>query len=116
MPIAYLPVQPAPDWLIQMTPERMARDSFPLHDLLSRSPYYPSSSFVGDPIAYLGGNHLSFVYVDYGEERDGLLNAQPILRIRSGTRSSSGSSQNRATGLSDCAAMLRSKAAAFWIA
>jgi hypothetical protein len=75
MPIAYLPVQPAPDWLIQMTPERMARDPFPLHDLLAQSLYYPSSSFDGDPIAYLGGNNHSFVYVDYGEERDGLLKA-----------------------------------------
>jgi hypothetical protein len=75
MPIAYLPVQPAPDWLMQMTPERMARDPFPLHDLLSGSLYYPSSSFDGDPIAYLGGNNHSFVYVDYGEERDGLLKA-----------------------------------------
>jgi len=75
MPIVYLPVQPAPDWLIHMTPERMARDPFPLHDLLSQSLYYPSSSFDGDPIAYLGGNNHSFVYVDYGEERDGLLKA-----------------------------------------
>jgi hypothetical protein len=70
-----LSVQPAPDWLIQMTPERMARDPFPLHDLLSQSLYYPSSSFDGDPIAYLGGNNHSFVYADYGEERDGLLKA-----------------------------------------
>jgi hypothetical protein len=75
MPIAYLPVQPAPDWLMQMTPERMARDPFPLHDLLSGSLFYPSSSLDGDPIAYLGGNNHSFVYVDYGEERDGLLKA-----------------------------------------
>jgi len=75
MPIAYLAVQPTPDWLMQMTPERMVRSPFPLHDLLSGSLYYPSSSFDGDPIAYLGGNHHSFVYVDYGEERHGLLAA-----------------------------------------
>jgi hypothetical protein len=58
-----------------MTPERMVRNLFPLHDILSGSLYYPSSSFDGDPIAYLGGNHHSFVYVDYGEERNGLLAA-----------------------------------------
>lgn len=75
MPIPDLPLQPAPDWLIQMTQERMDRDPFPLHDLLSGSLYYPSSGFDGDPIAYLGGNHLSFVCVDYGEERKGLLAA-----------------------------------------
>lgn len=75
MTIAYLPVQSAPDWLTQMTPERMLWEPFPLRDLLTRSLYYPSSSYDGDPIAYLGGNYLSFVYVDYGEERSELLAA-----------------------------------------
>jgi len=75
MPISYLPVQPMPDWLLHMTPDRMFRDPFPLHALLSGSLYYPSSSYDGDPIAYLGGNHLSFVYVDYGAERSRLLTA-----------------------------------------
>lgn len=75
MPIPYLPVHSVPEWLVQMTPERMVEDPFPLHDLLSGSLYYPSSSFDGDPVAYLGGNQHSFVYVDYGEERRGLLAA-----------------------------------------
>ena len=75
MPIGYLPVQPEPDWLVQMTPDRMCREPFPLRDLLSGSLYYPSSGFDGDPVAYLGGNYHSFVYVDYGKERSGLLSA-----------------------------------------
>jgi hypothetical protein len=72
---SYLPGQFMPEWLAHMTPEKMLRDPFPLHDLLSGSLYYPSSSFDGDPVAYLGGNHFSFVYVDYGEERNDLLAA-----------------------------------------
>jgi hypothetical protein len=32
--------------------------------------YYPSSGFDGDPIKYLAGNFLSFIYVDYGRTRD----------------------------------------------
>jgi len=75
MPISYLPVQPALDWLVKMTPEGMFQEPLPVHDLLSGSLYYPSSSFDGDPIAYLGGNHLSFVYADYGMERRELLAA-----------------------------------------
>jgi len=75
MPNPYLPVQIMPEWLARMTPEKMLRDPLPLQDMLAGSLYYPSSSFDGDPVAYLGGNHHSFVYVDYGEERNGLLTA-----------------------------------------
>lgn len=75
MPISYLPVQPEPDWLVQMTPEQMVRSPLPLHELLSGSLYYPSSGYDGDPVAYLGGNHHSFIYVDYGKDRSGLLAA-----------------------------------------
>lgn len=75
MPISSLPLQPSPDWLVRMSPDRMRSEPFPLRELLDGSLYYPSSSFDGDPIAYLGGNHLSFVYVDYGRDRDELLDA-----------------------------------------
>ena len=73
MPIPNFPLQVAPDWLIRMSPDRMNRDPLPLHPLLAGSLYYPSSRFDGDPVAYLGGNYLSFIYVDYSVSRKYLL-------------------------------------------
>lgn len=75
MPQSFLPVNPQPDWLTSITPDRMLYHLLPLRDLLSGSLYYPSSGFDGDPIAYLCGNQHSFVYVDYGVDRDGLFAA-----------------------------------------
>lgn len=48
------------------------REPFPLHELLRGSLYYPSCGFDGDPVRFLGGNVLSFVYVDYGKTREEL--------------------------------------------
>ena len=73
MPIPNFPLQVAPDWLIRMSPDRMNRDPLPLHPLLAGSLYYPSSRFDGTPVAYLCGNYLSFIYVDYGVDRKDLL-------------------------------------------
>ena len=67
-----MPTLEEPDWLMDLTEESIANDPFPLEDLLKDSLYYPSSEFDGDPVKYLGGNILSFIYVDYGVGKDQL--------------------------------------------
>jgi hypothetical protein len=42
----------------------------PLADMLKGSLYYPAAGFDGRPVAELGGQIHSFVYVDYGVRRD----------------------------------------------
>ncbi|MEI8373785.1 MAG: hypothetical protein WCJ35_13235 [Planctomycetota bacterium] len=64
--IPELPRQPMPDWLAAATDPL---GNLPIRRLLADSVYYPSCSFDGQPIKYLGGNFHSFVYVDYGVER-----------------------------------------------
>jgi hypothetical protein len=62
-----------PSWLTNLTPEAIKHAPLPLHELLHESLFYPSCGFDGDPIKHLGGNVLSFVYVDYGLTRDDLV-------------------------------------------
>lgn len=64
-----------PSWLINLTPNAIMHAPLPLHELLCESLYYPSSGFDGDPIKHLGGNVLSFVYVDYGHTHDAFVSA-----------------------------------------
>ena len=64
-----------PSWLTNLTPETIKHDPFPLRELLRDSLYYPSCGFDSDPIKHIGGNVLSFVYVDYGHTRDVFMNA-----------------------------------------
>lgn len=64
-----------PSWLSNLTPEAIKHDPLPLHELLRESLYYPSCGFDSDPIKHLGGNVLSFVYVDYGHTHDALMSA-----------------------------------------
>ena len=42
--------------------------------LLLDSLYNPCSDFHGEPIKHLGGNAVSFVYFDYGQDLDKLEN------------------------------------------
>lgn len=65
-----LPVLAMTAWLSELSAQSMREDPFPLHQLLQDSLYYPSCGFDGDPVKYLGGNILSFIYVDYGRTRD----------------------------------------------
>ena len=44
-----LPLLAYPNWLKTLTAESMAKDDFPLNDILTDSLYYPSSAFDGDP-------------------------------------------------------------------
>jgi hypothetical protein len=64
-----------PSWLTNLTPETIKHEPFPLRELLRDSLYYPSCGFDSDPIKHIGGNVLSFVYVDYGHTRDTFMNA-----------------------------------------
>ncbi len=72
--IPELPPLELPTWLRDLSPENMARNPFPLRKLLKDSLYYPASGFDGDPVRWLAGNFLSFIYVDYGNSRAELLN------------------------------------------
>lgn len=47
--------------------------NFDIRTILDDSLYYPCAGFDGDPVKYFMGNIFSFVYVDYGVARDGLL-------------------------------------------
>jgi hypothetical protein len=64
-----------PSWLTNLTPETIRHEPFPLRELLRNSLYYPSCGFDSDPIKHIGGNVLSFVYVDYGHTRGAFMNA-----------------------------------------
>lgn len=62
-----------PDWLSCINPQS-TMGNIRLEDVLYGSLYYPASGLDGDPIAYLAGNYVSFVYVDYCVSRDALWN------------------------------------------
>lgn len=64
-----------PNWLADLTSDSIKNAPLPLFDLLRESLYYPSCGFDGDPIKHMGGNVLSFVYVDYGHTRDAFMSA-----------------------------------------
>jgi len=67
-----LPLLAYPNWLKTLTVESMAKDDFPLNDILTNFLYYPSSWFDGDPVRHLAGNIYSFIYVDYGHAKSEL--------------------------------------------
>ncbi len=68
--ISQLPEKSVPDWLAKISQSTITIDPFPLTQLLEDSLYYPSSGFDRDPVKYLSGNILSFIYVDYGRSHD----------------------------------------------
>ncbi len=70
-----LPVWPLPSWLAELNPEGSTLAELPLRAILDGSLYYPSAHFDGAPVKYLAGNFHSFVYVDYGVERNEFLKA-----------------------------------------
>ena len=67
--IEELPKACQSEWLSRVDPATIQDAEFPLADILRDSLYYPASGFDGDPVRYLAGNVLSFVYVDYGHSR-----------------------------------------------
>lgn len=70
-----LPEIAVPKWLTNLSSTTIMNELFPLHELLHDSLYYPSSGFDGDPVRHLGGNILSFIYVDYGQSHDEFMSA-----------------------------------------
>ena len=70
MPTAQPPSSDVPQWLARVSAETIKTEPFPLHDILRDSLYYPASSFDGDPVAYLAGCILSFIYVDFSHGMD----------------------------------------------
>lgn len=68
--IGQIPIRNEPEWLHDLTPETIQNKPFPLRKLLKDSLYYPASGFDGNPIRHMAGNIHSFIYVDYGYERD----------------------------------------------
>ena len=68
--IKELPLADYPEWLASLTQSSMMSDPFPLQQLLKDSLYYPSCGFDGSPVKHLGGQVYSFIYVDYGYNKD----------------------------------------------
>lgn len=67
-----LPAAEEPEWLSRIDSTTMCAAPFPLADILRGSLYYPSAGFDGDPVRYLAGNVVSFVFVDYGKSEEEL--------------------------------------------
>jgi hypothetical protein len=57
-----------PNWLSNI--EKRFFSKFPLLDIIENSLYYPACGLDGSPIKYMGGNILSFIYVDYGVTKE----------------------------------------------
>lgn len=70
--IEHLPVVDEPEWLSRVDPATIEHTVLPLDDIICDSLYYPASSFDGDPVAYLAGNILSFIYADYSHSLEEL--------------------------------------------
>lgn len=70
--IEQLPVIDEPEWLSRIDSKNITEDPFPLAEILRDSLYYPASGFDGDPVRYLAGNVVSFIFVDYGTSEDAL--------------------------------------------
>lgn len=68
--IKALPVAEYPDWLAAIDQDTVRNELFPIKKVLQDSLYYPSAGLDGRPVQYLGGHIYSFIYVDYGYERN----------------------------------------------
>lgn len=68
-----LPAMNIPDWLSSITADQVKNENFPLEKILKDSFYYPCAGFDGDPVKHFGGNFFSFIYVDYGTDKERFL-------------------------------------------
>ena len=80
MPVAQPPSSDVPEWLARVSADTMNSEAFLLHDILCDSLYYPASSFDGDPVVYLAGCIMSFIYVDFRHESG--MNSKPSCKNR----------------------------------
>ena len=77
-----LPRIKIPNWLTDLTPSSMKNGPIPLRKLLKHSLYYPCSCFDGRPIEHLGGNIVSFLYVDYGHSEQEFMHRLSTIGFR----------------------------------
>lgn len=70
-----LPRVKNPAWLTKLSADSIENGPFPLDRILQGSLYYPASGLDGDPVRYLSRSVQSFVYADYGRERDEFMRA-----------------------------------------
>jgi len=73
--LSQLPILTAPNWLTFASVGSVIEERVPLNDVLRDSLFYPASWTHGDPVKYLAGNVLSFVYVDYSLTEKRAVNA-----------------------------------------
>ena len=50
-----------PQWLMELTPEKVKNDALPLGDILQDSLYYPGAGSDGKVVKWLGGNVSAFM-------------------------------------------------------
>lgn len=70
-----LPRVKSPAWLTKLSADSMKDGPLPLDRILRGSLFYPASGYDDDPIRYLSGSVRSFVYADYGRDRDEFMRA-----------------------------------------
>lgn len=70
-----LPRVKSPAWLTKLSADSIENGPFPLDRILRGSLFYPASGFDVDPVRHLSGSTRSFVYADYGGDRDDFMRA-----------------------------------------
>jgi hypothetical protein len=84
MAIGHAPL-PLPDWLGRMTAKNMLDEPFPFRVVLDGALYYPACGNDGRPVQYLGQWFHSFIYVDYGYDREMFIDelaTKPFLKYQ----------------------------------
>ena len=69
----FLEAKSTPGWLMSLTVDSMRAEAFPLDNILTDSLYYPCAGFDGRPVQFLSRSIHSFIYVDYGQPLDQLM-------------------------------------------
>ncbi len=70
-----LPQAPVPEWLERVAASSALPTPIPLADLLRDSCFYPSSGLDSSPVLIANGCMHSFVYIDYGTNREDFMRA-----------------------------------------
>ena len=62
-----------PEWLKDVSTESIEKGESPLQEILRGSLYYPACNIDGGPIRCFGHYVQSFIYVDYGVEKERII-------------------------------------------
>jgi len=65
-----LPKPAIPQWLESILDNSERNSKFNLSNILTDSLYYPSAGLDGTPVKFLAGNVYSFIFVDYGTNKE----------------------------------------------